>query len=208
MSLVKYFLLESKCFSHELLCFCSCAVLQKKIGCSFSIYIWRERKMDNMSLHVLLQPTWKTDGVVVYNINTGFLIFPFSLKTPDYVSSSVDSFQLNTGAIFGLYLLYFTQPSTFKKIPIRLTMGQWQSVQHVYKQAFELGSTDLIFVIHKMRTRNAFHHVVKQAMYSTQLSDEDANFNAQAERTLIHLEKEALDRNLVRAMFPLENGTT
>ncbi|KAF9957792.1 hypothetical protein BGZ72_001367 [Mortierella alpina] len=58
---------------------------------------------------------------------------------------------VQVAAVFCLYLLYSTQPSVFKKIPIGLTMSMSQNIDLIYKLAFEYSATDLIFIIHTMR---------------------------------------------------------
>jgi len=106
---------------------------------------------------------------------------------------------MQAGAVFGLYMCYFSQPSRFRKAGIRLTAIQWQKIQDLYLCAFQIDALDLISVIHQLRQRNAFIFTVKSRVNTTHLADESSNLAAFAEDTLLHLEKDTLDNNgLVR----------
>lgn len=103
--------------------------------------------------------------------------------------------RIQAGAVFGLYMFYFTQPSLFRKTGIRLTATQWQSIQDIYLKAIQTDDLDLISAIHQLRQRNAFVFAAKPRLNTSQLADESANLAAFAEDTLLHLEKDTLDSN-------------
>ncbi|GJJ70726.1 snRNA-activating protein complex subunit 1 [Entomortierella parvispora] len=113
------------------------------------------------------------------------------------------SLKSKAGAVFGLFMFYFSQPSRFKKAGIRMTTTQWQDIQDLYIQAFRMDALDLISVIHQLRQRNAFIFVANSKLSATHVADESANLAALAEDTLLRLEKDTLDDNGLVPIAPL-----
>lgn len=102
-------------------------------------------------------------------------------------------------AVFCLYLLYSTQPSVFKKVPIRLTISMSQNIDLLYRLAFEYSATDLIFIIHTMReVREAFVFVAENEKVHKKLMDDNESIRTRLERTLIHTERAITAKALVR----------
>ncbi|KAF9400866.1 hypothetical protein BGX21_003346 [Mortierella sp. AD011] len=122
---------------------------------------------------------------------TGFLMTATDFLAPE------ENLSAQIGAIFALYLLYFTQPSTSRKIPIRLTITSWQNLELLYKIGFEHNLTDLIFVIHKLRRQNAFVYVAQNDRTTENLVGESPDLQAKTERVLIRLENKLNSSNLV-----------
>ncbi|KAF8933599.1 hypothetical protein BGZ58_006239 [Dissophora ornata] len=106
-----------------------------------------------------------------------------------YFLSPEETFPAQVGAIYSLYLLYFTQPTVFRKVPVRLTITAWQNLELLYQIAFEYDATDLIYVIHKLRDRGAFLYVAQNDRISKELRDENADLLDRTERTLVRMEK-------------------
>ncbi|KAF9181027.1 hypothetical protein BGZ50_005757 [Haplosporangium sp. Z 11] len=108
-----------------------------------------------------------------------------------------ETFGTQIGAIYCLYMVYFTQPTLFRKTPIQLTVDAWQRLEHLYQAAFECDATDLIYVIHKLRDRNAFLYVAQVERTSKELKDVNVDLRERLERSLIRMEKKATDNPLV-----------
>ncbi|KAF9988531.1 Small nuclear RNA activating complex, polypeptide 1, 43kDa [Modicella reniformis] len=100
-----------------------------------------------------------------------------------------EGFAAQVGAIFGMYLLYFTQPTVSKKVPIRLTMLAWQNLEMLYQLGFEYDATDLIFIIHRLRERSAFIYVAENPSLTKELKQENQDLRDRTEKTLIRMEK-------------------
>ncbi|KAK3825384.1 MAG: small nuclear RNA activating complex, subunit SNAP43-domain-containing protein [Benniella sp.] len=98
-------------------------------------------------------------------------------------------FTAQVGAIYGLYLLYFTQPTIFKKVPIRLNIPTWQNMEMLYQLGFEYDITDLIFIIHKLRQRGAFVYVAQNTGITKELKQESQSLRDRTEKALIRMEK-------------------
>ncbi|KAF9354419.1 Small nuclear RNA activating complex, polypeptide 1, 43kDa [Mortierella sp. NVP85] len=98
-------------------------------------------------------------------------------------------FMAQVGAIYGLYLLYFTQPTIFKKVPIRLNIPAWQNMEMLYQLGFEYDVTDLIFIIHKLRQRGAFVYVAQNTGITKELKQESQSLRDRTEKALIRMEK-------------------
>ncbi|KAF9084119.1 Small nuclear RNA activating complex, polypeptide 1, 43kDa [Mortierella sp. AD031] len=114
--------------------------------------------------------------------------------------SSKETFPVHAGAVYGLYLVYSTQPTNFKKIPIRLTSSAWHFLESVYKQAFERKATDLIYIIRKLRNSNAFVYVAQEEPVSKPLMDNNGYIADQAEKLLIQTE----NAMQVTSLVPIE----
>ncbi|KAG0258277.1 hypothetical protein BG011_003391 [Mortierella polycephala] len=93
--------------------------------------------------------------------------------------------------------MYFTQPTLFRKTPIQLTVDAWQRLEHLYQAAFECDATDLIYIIHKLRDRNAFVYVAQVERASKELKDMNVDLRERLERSLIRMERKATDNPLV-----------
>ncbi|KAG0302953.1 hypothetical protein BGZ98_007107 [Dissophora globulifera] len=106
----------------------------------------------------------------------------------DFLSPQ-EAFTAQTGSIFALYLLYFTQPTAFKKVAIRLTIPAWQNLELLYQIAFDHDATDLIYVIHKLRDKGAFMYTAQNEKLSRELRDANTDLHHRGERTLIRMEK-------------------
>ncbi|KAI1309727.1 Small nuclear RNA activating complex, polypeptide 1, 43kDa [Mortierella claussenii] len=106
----------------------------------------------------------------------------------DYLSPK-ETFPVQVGAIYGLYMLYFTQPTLFKKVPIPLDIATWQNLQFLYQLGFEYDATDLIFIVHRLRERNAFLYVAEYDELSKSLAEQDSELRSRDENTLIRMEK-------------------
>ncbi|KAG9321374.1 hypothetical protein KVV02_002106 [Mortierella alpina] len=101
-------------------------------------------------------------------------------------------------AVFCLYMLYSTQPSVFKKVPIRLTISKAQNIDLMYKMAFAYSATDLIFIIHAMReVREAFVFVAENEKVHKRLMNDNESIRTRLERTLIHTERAITAKSLV-----------
>ncbi|KAG0365793.1 hypothetical protein BGZ54_006194 [Gamsiella multidivaricata] len=120
------------------------------------------------------------------------------------VLSSAETLPAQVGAVYGLYLLYFTQPKNFKKVAIRLTIAAWQNLELLYKLGFDYSATDLIFIIHKLRDRGAFMYVAQNEKISKALMNENDDLSERAERTLVRLEREMNNSVLVPVDGPLK----
>jgi hypothetical protein len=103
------------------------------------------------------------------------------------------------GAIYGLYLLYFTQPTIFKKVPIRLNIPTWQNLEMLYQLGFEYDITDLIFIIHKLRQRGAFVYVAQNTGITKELKQESQSLRDRTEKALIRMEKKMNETPFVRS---------
>ncbi|KAG0380336.1 hypothetical protein BGX24_008902 [Mortierella sp. AD032] len=119
--------------------------------------------------------------------------------------SSEETLSVHAGAVYGLYLVYFTQPTSLKKIPIRLTIDAWHIVETVYKQAFDQGAADLIYTIRKLRDSNAFVYVAQEEPISRPLLSANEFVADQLEKTLIQAES-AMQSNALVPIEPLLSG--
>ncbi|KAK3845806.1 MAG: small nuclear RNA activating complex, subunit SNAP43-domain-containing protein [Linnemannia gamsii] len=119
--------------------------------------------------------------------------------------SSEETLSVHAGAVYGLYLVYFTQPTSLKKIPIRLTIDAWHIVETVYKQAFDQGAADLIYTIRKLRDSNAFVYVAQEEPISRPLLSANEFVADHLERTLIQAES-AMQSNTLVPIEPLLSG--
>ncbi|KAF9357632.1 hypothetical protein BGX26_003364 [Mortierella sp. AD094] len=124
-----------------------------------------------------------------YEMVTNYGIFPSA--APE------ETLPAQVGAIFALYLLYFTQPTTSKKTPIRLTITSWQNLELLYKIGFEHDLTDLIFVVHKLRRQNAFVYVAQNDRSTEKLVGENPDLQEKTEKVLIRLENKLNSASLV-----------
>lgn len=104
---------------------------------------------------------------------------------------------VHAGAVYALYLVYFTQPTSLPKVPIRLTMNAWNLLESIYKQAFKHKATDLIHVIRKLRDNNAFVYVAQETPVSRPLMGDNEFATTQLEKTLIQAEHVMHDTVLV-----------
>jgi hypothetical protein len=111
-----------------------------------------------------------------------------------------EKFTVQAGAIYGLYLVYLTQPTIFKKVPIRLTISTWENIELLYQLGFQYDVTDLIFIIHKLRQRGAFVYVAQNMSPSKELKQGSHNLRDRVEKTLIRMEKEMNESGFVRSM--------
>ncbi|KAF9909086.1 Small nuclear RNA activating complex, polypeptide 1, 43kDa [Lobosporangium transversale] len=111
--------------------------------------------------------------------------------------SPTETFVAQAGAIYCLYFLYFTQPALFKKTGIRITIPTWENLQLLYELAFQYDSTDLIYVIHKLRSRGAFIHAAQRQRLSKELENDEGGLRARNEALLVRLEKNMNSSNLI-----------
>ncbi|KAG0294221.1 hypothetical protein BGZ97_005136, partial [Linnemannia gamsii] len=95
---------------------------------------------------------------------------------------------VHASAVYALYLVYFTQPTSLPKVPIRLTMNTWNLLQSIYKHAFTQKASDLIYVIRKLRDNNAFVYVAQETPVSKPLMSDNEFVTTQLEKTLIQAE--------------------
>ncbi|KAF9921783.1 hypothetical protein FBU30_008140 [Linnemannia zychae] len=108
-----------------------------------------------------------------------------------------ESLTTQAAAVYALYLMYFTQPTRFSKIPIRLTTNSWNLLESVYKKAFENKAGDLIYVIRKLRSSNAFVYVAQEEPISKPLMGANEYIADQTEKSLLKIENTLHDNVLV-----------
>ncbi|KAK3808036.1 MAG: small nuclear RNA activating complex, subunit SNAP43-domain-containing protein [Linnemannia elongata] len=114
-----------------------------------------------------------------------------------YYLSPRETMTVHAGAVYALYLLYFTQPTSFPKVPIRLTIHAWHLLETVYKQAFTHKASDLIYVIRKMRDSNAFVYVAQEIPVNKPVMGNNEYVASEVEKKLIHTERAMQDSVLV-----------
>jgi hypothetical protein len=68
--------------------------------------------------------------------------FLLSHTRTEYLSPK-ETMTVHASAVYALYLVYFTQPTSLPKVPIRLTMNTWNLLQSIYKHAFTHKASDL-----------------------------------------------------------------
>ncbi|CAB4408328.1 unnamed protein product [Rhizophagus irregularis] len=67
--------------------------------------------------------------------------------------------EIKLGILYGLYLLYFTQPEVFLKERIRLTYATWQQIFELYKYCKQYDLHDAVYIYEKMRKERVFEFV-------------------------------------------------
>ncbi|KAH7059796.1 small nuclear RNA activating complex, subunit SNAP43-domain-containing protein [Linnemannia elongata] len=114
-----------------------------------------------------------------------------------YYLSPRETMTVHAGAVYALYLLYFTQPTSFPKVPIRLTIHAWHVLESIYKQAFVHKATDLIYVIRKLRDSHAFVYVAQGTPVSKPVMGNNEFVASEVEKKLIQTERAMHDEVLV-----------
>ncbi|KAF9202358.1 hypothetical protein BGZ49_007475 [Haplosporangium sp. Z 27] len=108
-----------------------------------------------------------------------------------------EKLNVQVAAAYALYLLYFTQPSVFKKIPIRLTTASWKNLESLYKTGFENDLADLVYILHKLRDQESFVYIAQNKKITEKIGSADINLKARTEGALIRLESKLNSTNLV-----------
>ena len=67
--------------------------------------------------------------------------------------------EVKLGVLYGLYLLYFTQPEVFPKEKIRLTLTSWKEFFELYKYSKQYDLYDAVYIYEKMRKERIFEFV-------------------------------------------------
>ncbi|CAG8840990.1 36110_t:CDS:2 [Gigaspora margarita] len=73
--------------------------------------------------------------------------------------SSTRLLEVKLGVLYGLYLLFFTQPDTFDKVRIRLSLKMWKSLFELYQYCQKHDIYDAEYIYEKMRADDAFEFV-------------------------------------------------
>ncbi|OAQ36729.1 hypothetical protein K457DRAFT_178603 [Linnemannia elongata AG-77] len=123
---------------------------------------------------------------------------PEIIPRKGYYLSPRETMTVHAGAVYALYLLYFTQPTSFPKVPIRLTIHAWHVLESIYKQAFVHKATDPIYVIRKLRDSNAFVYVAQETPVSKPVMGNNEFVASEVEKKLIQTERAMHDEVLVR----------
>ncbi len=70
--------------------------------------------------------------------------------------------EVKLGVLYGLYLLYFTQPEVFPIFPkekIRLILTSWKEIFELYKYSKQYDLYDAVYIYEKMRKEHIFEFV-------------------------------------------------
>ncbi|KFH64066.1 hypothetical protein MVEG_09891 [Podila verticillata NRRL 6337] len=116
----------------------------------------------------------------------------------DYLEPDIP-FNVQAGAVFSLYLIYFTQPKSFAKQPIPLTRRMFDKLDTIYEQAMGMKASDLVFTMHKLWTAEAFQFVAQHNRTGKKLDDDVKQVNLSVERSLITMEKKINEQSLIPA---------
>ncbi|CAG8543463.1 21984_t:CDS:2 [Cetraspora pellucida] len=73
--------------------------------------------------------------------------------------SSTRLLEVKLGVLYGLYLLFYTQPDTFDKVRIRLSLKMWKSLFELYQYCQKHNIYDAEYIYEKMRADDAFEFV-------------------------------------------------
>lgn len=106
-------------------------------------------------------------------------------------------FNVRAGALYSLYLIYFTQPKSFAKQPIPLTRRMLFTLDTIYQHAMDLKASDLVFTLHRLWTAEAFQFVAQHNRAGKKLDDVE-EVNLLVEKSLISMEKKINEQSLVR----------
>ncbi|KAG0019773.1 Small nuclear RNA activating complex, polypeptide 1, 43kDa [Podila clonocystis] len=113
----------------------------------------------------------------------------------DYLKPDIP-FNVRTGALFSLYLIYFTQPKSFARQPIPLTRRMLFMLDTIYQHATDLKASDLVFTMHKLWTADAFQFVAQHNRTGKKLDDTE-EVNLFVEKSLISMEKKINEKSLI-----------
>ncbi|KAK9765820.1 hypothetical protein K7432_005537 [Basidiobolus ranarum] len=103
--------------------------------------------------------------------------------------------EIKLGILYALYLLYYTQPETFPKVGIRVTLETWKGLWELYQLCGELKLTDGLYIFHRMKEDGAFIYVAWLESEPRNSSEETLD-NEGATRRLYHFEKEILTNSM------------
>ncbi|KAJ1921717.1 hypothetical protein H4219_000450 [Mycoemilia scoparia] len=67
--------------------------------------------------------------------------------------------EIKVGVVYALYLLYYTQPSTFGKSSIRVTMDMWKMWSELYVYCKDSNMREMVYCIDRMRDDSVFEFV-------------------------------------------------
>ncbi|ORX92161.1 hypothetical protein K493DRAFT_316755, partial [Basidiobolus meristosporus CBS 931.73] len=103
--------------------------------------------------------------------------------------------EIKLGTLYALYLLYYTQPETFPKVGIRVTLETWKRLWGLYKHCGDLELNDAVYIFHRLREDGAFIFVAWLESQSRNPGDEHVENESTSQR-LAHFEKEILTNSL------------
>ncbi|CAG8470239.1 7967_t:CDS:1 [Funneliformis caledonium] len=121
---------------------------QKKQAYDFTSFadVWKERTFslihfacpEKLGRPVFMQTLYQI--ILSYTVNTRLL-------------------EVKLGVLYGLYLLYFTQPEVFPKERIRFTLTLWKQIFELYKYSKQYDLHDAVYIYEKMRKERVLEFV-------------------------------------------------
>ncbi|KAF9969461.1 Small nuclear RNA activating complex, polypeptide 1, 43kDa [Actinomortierella ambigua] len=140
-----------------------------------------------------------------------------------FLSYLQDSYarRIQNAAVFGLYMIYFTQPFSFPKVGIRMTLDRWKLLEQFYTMACRIAETqlpshqqqqqqqqdqsadqidsswdDVAYTIYKLREADAFLFVARDDPIGTIMPFDREDAQESTEMKLLELERALMTKSM------------
>ncbi|KAG0228470.1 hypothetical protein BGW41_003402 [Actinomortierella wolfii] len=147
-------------------------------------------------------------GCTEKNGREGFMTCIYQILL-SYLQGSY-SRRIQNAAVFGLYMMYFTQPFSFPKVGIRLTLDQWKILKEYYNMACQAAATadhppseetdfscdDVAYILFKLYNADAFLFVARDDPVGTVMPFDREDALETTEMKLLQLEREIMTRKM------------
>ncbi|KAJ1679334.1 hypothetical protein EV182_002266 [Spiromyces aspiralis] len=114
--------------------------------------------------------------------------------------------EIKLGVVYGLYLLYYTQPASFPNVRVRMTMNMWKKWSDLYVHCKDSNIKDAVYCIDKMRDDSIFDYVAWVDDHEGLIALEDGdNIQSKATSMLAQIEQEVMASSQGGIADPITN---